>query len=361
MKIDLLIKGLGLGGAERHVVDLAVSLRQMGHDVLVAYLLPHKNALCEELDRNGVAVLCIGGKTRLAWPIYFARYVRFLRKRRPDVVHAHLPVPGLVARASRFFVRFSCVYTEHNMYRRLHPITRMLHRATRWIDDRAISCSTQVADSLPWKSHVVINGVSAVTEEPGSDTLIRDALGIPGDALVLISIANLLRKKNHALMIEAFSRMPSVVGQDVHLVLVGQDGTERGQLEELTQTYSLKGRVHFYGPHPNARSLLGDADIFCLSSDFEGLPIALLESMMAGMPAIVTDAGGMAEAVVSDGTGIVVPVGDVAAYAEAMHRLASSKELRERMGSLAKNRATDLYSREAMVNRLLGHYLAVLG
>lgn len=361
MKIDLFIKGLGLGGAERHVVDVALSLHQAGQDVRVIYILPNKSALCEELSQHGIDPICIGGRGKFAWLGYLPRYIRLTLAQRPDIVHSHLPVPGVVARLSKLVVGFRCVYTEHNMYGRLHPLTRLLHRATHWIDDRAISCSEQVADSLPWDSYVVINGVTDVCSPPPSRVAVRDQLGISGDALVFMSVANLLQKKNHALMIEAFAAYASTAAQESHLVLVGQDGTERASLEDLSRKASMEHRVHFYGPHPNARLLLPGADVFCLSSDFEGLPIALLESMVAGMPAIVTDAGGMADAVVNDATGFVIARGDAVAYERALHKMASSADVRERMGRSAAHRARDFYSQDAMVSKIVEHYTVAVG
>src|SRR5690606_24851097 len=148
-----------------------------------------------------------------------------LRQLRPDVVHAHLPVTGMMARYARLGGKFRLVYTEHNLFQRLHPATKLAHRLTRRIDDCSVSCSQQVADSLPWDSAVVRNGIAigGISSFDDESAKLRSDLGIPSGETVFMCIANLLKKKNHRLMLEAFAQAFGS-GGDAHLVLVGQDG-----------------------------------------------------------------------------------------------------------------------------------------
>lgn len=357
MKIHMTIKGLGLGGAERHVADSAIVLKRRGHDISVSYLLPHKDALVPEIEAAGIRVDCIG-RTGFGGNIFsFFRLVSLLRELRPDVVHSHLPVTGVIARCAKLFGTFRLVYTEHNLFQRLHPLTRMVHRLTRYIDDCSVSCSQQVADSLPWSSTVVRNGISLsqVTSSRGRGLGLRSSLGLPADHTIYMCIANLLKKKNHELLLQAFAKA-FAAADGAHLVLIGQDGTERTNLESICSELGIGENVHFYGSHPNAARLLEEADVFCLSSSFEGLPIALLESMAAGLPAIVTDVGGMPDAVIDQVSGRVVASGSIDQMADAMRQLYEDPGLRRSMGAAAAARVASAYSMEAMVDELTDCY-----
>ncbi|MBN8442867.1 MAG: glycosyltransferase family 4 protein [Thauera sp.] len=359
MKILFFIKGLGLGGAERHVVDCAAELLRRGHDVAVVYVLPNKNALVEELERQGVKVFCVGTSAGFAFGSLLMRLSALVRTFQPDVLHAHLPVPGIIARLLKLRHGYRLVYTEHNVYERLHPLTRIAHRLTHSLDDCAISCSGPVAASLPWKSLVIENGIRVPEEQIGGGHVggLRNRLGIDGDAVVFICIANLLHKKNHALLVDSFERaFGDFGGSSAHLVLVGQDGTERAALEIRTRDFVSRRRIHFWGPHPNASELLAEADVFCLSSSFEGLPIALLESMAVGIPAVVTRVGGMPDCIAEGTTGFVVEPDDRDGFAEGMKRLYGDRNMRQRMGAGAYMLARAKFSQVRMMGSLAHCY-----
>ncbi|MAA75694.1 MAG: glycosyltransferase [Salinisphaeraceae bacterium] len=358
MRLLYFIKGLGLGGAERHVVECAKALAAQGHDIRVAYVLDYKDALVPELDADGVQVSCIGGG-RL-WPLrMLVGYFNICRRFRPEVVHSHLPVPGIVSRVFKKLFGYRLVFTEHNVFDRLHPLTRRAHAATRWLDDAAVSCSKAVAQSLPWSSKVIDNGITVLAEQAKSDDAraLRGTLGIADDALVFMCIANLLPKKNHALLIAAFDRaLKQSAEADWHVVLVGQDATERARLEQLCREQGVEGRVHFYGAHPRASELLPSADVFCLPSIQEGLPISLLEAMSAGLPCLVTDVGGMPDVIEQGVSGLVVASGDEDGYADAVLRMGRHPALRQQMGRAALARVKANYSQEAMLEALLAIY-----
>ncbi|MDD2728600.1 glycosyltransferase family 4 protein [Malikia sp.] len=351
MRLLLLIKGLGLGGAEQHVLQLAVAMRDRGHAVCVAYLLPHKGELSAALTAEGIETVCWGSGGGPWWRSAWRRAWQDLHSFQPDTVHAHLPVTGMLARLFKPLLGYRLVYTEHITYPLLHPLTRLLHRASWWLDDAAVSCSQGVADSLPRASLVVDNGIAASLPTRATVTM-RVALGIPSDARILLCVANLRPQKNHPLLLRAFDRASQTKHMnDWHIVLVGQDASERPTCEALAASLDSLARIHFAGKRIEAAAWMGEADAFVLSSDEEGLPLALLEAMRAGLPAVVTAVGGMPQ-VVTPETGIVVPRGDEAALATALQRLASDEALRTQMGSAARLRFTRHYTQDAMLDQL---------
>lgn len=352
-----MVKGLGLGGAERHVVDIAIALAQAGHSVSVCYLLPNKNALVSELNDAGVAVECIGG--RVWWIDVVPKFLRAVFHDKPDIVHAHLPVPAIIARLCKPFFRYSLVFTEHNMLDRLHGLTRTAHRFTHALDDVSISCSRAVAQSLPWPSEVIDNGIAvpAYSPKPLKRGPLRSKLGISEESVLFISVANLWAKKNHRLLIDAFNEAFKDEGEGAaNLVLVGQDGTERERLERHVDRLTTKKNIHFFGGHPNASSLLPEADVFCLSSDFEGLPIALLESMAAGIPSVTTKVGGIPSAVIDYQTGCLVDPRDQENYALALRYLFENPSVRRGMGEAAFNLVRKNFSLESMMIKTIKAY-----
>jgi glycosyltransferase involved in cell wall biosynthesis len=134
--------------------------------------------------------------------------------------------------------------------------------------------------------------------------------------------------KNHALLLHAFrgalASMP-----DLRLWMVG-DGSERETLERLTAELGIVDQVTFWGQHLDVAPFFSAADAFIMSSKSEGLPVSLLEAFSLGLPAIVTDVGGMAEVVRLAEAGLIVPAADSAEMAAAILRLASNDAERER-------------------------------
>ncbi|MFV8570536.1 glycosyltransferase family 4 protein [Marinobacter sp. SBS5] len=362
MNIILVVKGLGLGGAEKHVVDLAIALKKRGCDVSVLYFIRSQSELVGDLTKHDVECLCLDGG--VWWLSVIPNAIKFLINKKPTVVHAHLPVPAVIFRLLKLVFRYRLIYTEHNVIDRLHPITKAAHKASRFLDDSAVSCSKAVADSLPWNSVVVDNGISVPEslEKKPITNLLRSRLSIEKDSVLFVCIANLWPKKNHKLLIGAFDNaFRNLENANVDLVLVGQDGTERESLEQFAKTLDMSSRVHFMGPYPNASELLPDADVFCLSSFYEGLPIALLESMAVGLPAIVTDVGGMGSAVVDGESGFVVSSADSSGYEKALQKLFLDPALRASMGAKAHSLAVAKYSQNRMVESLIGEYLPAEG
>jgi glycosyltransferase involved in cell wall biosynthesis len=131
--------------------------------------------------------------------------------------------------------------------------------------------------------------------------------------------------------------------EGVHTVVVG-DGPERAQLEALAGQLGLADRVHLAGHQQDVRPWLAALDVLVLSSDWEGMPNALLEAMAAGLPIVATAVGGVPEVVVDGATGLLVPPGDPSALAEAITRLLRDPDLRRTMGQAGRARVERRFS-----------------
>ena len=348
----MLIKTLGLGGAERFVGVLSRSLVDRGHEVVVVYSLASPDTLRRPLESYGAIVYRVD-----ATPAGFVDVWKILVKELPDVVHAHSPLFKVWARLICRKLGIRLVTTYHNVLSRHGLVTRLAEALTHQLDDVRISCSEEVARSMLWSSEVVPNGIRLQHSSRKVSGGLRDRFGIGASTLVFVCVASLTKKKNHAMLISAFCDAFDVEVRDgPHLVLFG-DGEQRGALERQVESIGVRNRVHFAGADPDASVFAREADIFCLVSNYEGLPLALLEAMSSSLPSIVTDVGEMGTVVLDGKTGIVVPAGDSGGVVRAMRSLAADKTLRESMGAAALLRVAEHYGSDSMVDRLEEIYL----
>ena len=156
------------------------------------------------------------------------------------------------------------------------------------------------------------------------------------DGKMLISYGRLTPQKNHRLLLEAFAEAAKE-RPGLRLKLFGE-GPLRGDLEKLASELGIADRTELPGVSDHIEKELAGAGIFVLSSDYEGMPNALIEAMVAGLPAVSTDCpcGGPAELIEDGKNGLLVPVGDAAAMSEAIGRLADDPELAGRLAANAR-------------------------
>jgi glycosyltransferase involved in cell wall biosynthesis len=185
---------------------------------------------------------------------------------------------------------------------------------------------------------------------------IRESLGIAADAPVIGCVANFRPHKAHGDLLQATLRIRGAV-PDVRLVLVGGGPLEHA-VRSSVHRMGLDSTVVFTGARADVPTIVSCFDVFVLSSRMEGLSIALIEAMSLGKPAVVTDAGGLPEAIPSGG-GIVVPAGQPRALADGVIRLLLDPDLRRRMGHVAEAWSSEFDIRKA-VRRIEGVYEELL-
>jgi glycosyltransferase involved in cell wall biosynthesis len=344
IRVLWLTKGLGPGGAERLLVSSAAVADRERFDLQAAYLLPWKDHLVGELAALGVPAVCLDGP-REGDPRWIPRLRGLVRAARIDIVHIHSPLVAALARpalrALRPGDRPALMGTEHNLWTSHHPATRWANRLTLPLEDVTIAVSEEVRNSMPprlaRRTEVVIHGVDvdAIAARRGEREAARAQLGVSADRLLVVTVANLRAQKDYPTMLQAARRMVDA-GDAVEFLSVGQ-GPLAESLEVERDRLGLGERFRFLGYREDPVRVLIAADVFCLSSRFEGLPIALLEAMAAGLPVVVTAVGGV-PAVIRDGQeGLLVPPGDPAALAAALGTL-RDPALRSRLAAAATER-----------------------
>ncbi len=349
VRVLWVIKGLGPGGAERLLVNLATA-----HDASVAtfecaYVVPEKDHLVAEMEAAGVPCECVSHRARDPW--WPLRLARMVRSGDFDVVHVHSPLPGSVARlAVRSMPRAhrpTVFTTEHNAGGTFRRPTRWLNRLTNRSDRFTFAVSNEVAGSLRGpvvdRSAVLVHGVqlAAVRAAAPAREAMRASLGVaPGEVLVA-TVANFRAQKDYPTLLKACFELLRR-GVPLRLVAVGQ-GPLATEMHALHEQLGLGDAVQLLGYRADAVEVLAAADVFVLASRWEGLPVALMEAAALGLPAVLTEVGGMPDAMGTDGAKWV-PAGDSVALADALGELIGSPELRQRFAarSLAAAAAFDV-------------------
>lgn len=337
-KILWVTKGLGPGGAETLLVEMARAGVGSGAEITCAYVLPWKDHLCGALERVGVTTTCLSRRRRdIVWPWHL---VRLVRRGAWNVVHTHSPLPGAVARLAACTIRRSrrptVVVTEHNSWATFHPLTRLLARWTTSLSDVQFAVTDEVAQSVRGGARSTVT-----TLRHGIDLAVTDVdrrqrraeLGVFGDECLVVTVANLREQKDYPNLLAAAALLVAQ-GVNARVVCVGQ-GPLLEQMVERRDALGLAGTVEFLGYRADTRHILAAADVFVLASRWEGLPVAVMEACGAGLALVLTRVGGIAEQVADD-EALLVPAGDPQALAAAIASLATDADRRHRLAQQAK-------------------------
>ena len=358
VKVLWLSKGLGRGGAEMLLVSLAQAMDRSRIDIEVGYRLPQKTALVESLEAAGVRTHCLAERGS-HWTFGLRT---LLAERRFDIVHSHAPLVGAAARllAPRGTV---LLHTEHNTWNRYHPATRALNALTIGRNQRVWAVSDEVARSIrvpvawtPTPVEVMLHGVDldTVRHGPVARAAARARLGLGENEFVYGTVGNLAAKKDQGTMLRAFAVVRSMM-RDARLVVIGT-GPREQELRRLAHELGIGDSVRFLGMRDDVPELLPGLDTFVLSSLHEGLSIALVEALAAGIPIVATRVGGIPELVIHGQYGLLVPPADPGALAGAMAWLARDPEVRTRLAEAGPVRAAD-FGIQPAADRLVSHYL----
>ncbi len=359
-KVLVLIKGLGIGGAERLISEAPPFWDRERFDYRVAYLLPWKDQLVPELRAAGVEVDQIGdGKLG---PATFAAVRSHLASLNPDIVHAHLPSTGILARLTS---RAPVIYTEHNVVSSYRQPTRLINRITYGRNSRLIAVSQAVADSVrgyPGPDPLVIpNGVS-VSVGPDERIAARQELGIDDDKVLIAHVGNIRPHKGHSNLIKAVAAMKGSGARDFLVVSIGGEKHE-GDLERIRSEAAAAGIEDAFvalGRREDALSFVGAADLMANPSDHEGLPLAILEAMSLGKPVVATSVGGVPSVIEDRANGLLVPPREPEALAAGLTELIDDTDLRERLGKQAQEDAVARHGLGPMVKEVERVYEDVL-
>lgn len=355
----VLVKGLGLGGAERLITEAAGLWDRRRFQYHVAYVLPWKDHLVPALTGLGIPVHLLGGGTD---PDLGAgrRLRRLIKEIGAGLVHAHLPTAGIMA---RLVSPVPVVYTEHNLAHSYRWPTRFVNRLTYGRNRAVLAVSEAVAASLrgyPGPPPMIIpNGVS-VSDTPFDTERARAELGIEVGTPLVVHVGNIRPHKGHATLLAVAEHLQRIRG-DVVVISIGGEKTtgDLARLQEQTRTRGLTN-LRFLGRRDDALAFMAAADVFVNPADVEGLPVAVLEAMAVGTPVVATAVGGVPSVVRHEETGLLCPPGEARGLAEAIDSLLSDRLGADLMADAAQALVRREYGLEPMVRRVEEVYGGVL-
>jgi glycosyltransferase involved in cell wall biosynthesis len=350
----------------RHfLLPLMRAIRARGHQVVGACA---EGPLLDDVRAEGFRVIPIPFVRRLS-PIAhiraFRSLVAILRAEKPDLVHAHMPISGFLARlAARVAGVPKVAYTCHgflfNHASSSFP-RRVLSFAMEWIAARVTDVFLTVSEAeasdarrLHIAAHAepVRNGrdPAVFRPDPAARARIRHELGVSPVRVIIIAVSRLVWHKGYPELATAMRSVP-----EAELWVVGErlDSDRGADMAALLRSTGLGDRLRMLGYRTDVPALLAAADIFTLPSRFEGLPMSVIEAMLTGLPVVATNVRGPAEQVIDGETGLSVSPGDVLALGVALGRLVRDPGLRARMGEAGRHRALDCYDEAKVLSRTL--------
>ena len=295
----------------------------------------------------------------------FRALLDFFRREKFDLVHAHMPISGLLGRLAAKAAGVPCIaYTCHGfLFNQPGPwwrrsLSLQLERIGGRVTDVFLTVSEEeAADARRLRIHPaatpVLNGRSPALfhPDPEARARLRAAFGVTETDCVITAVSRLVRHKGHPELLRAMEATPD----NAVLWVVGERlASDHG--EDLDPHFAraeaaLGRRVKRLGYREDIPAILAASDVFCLPSHFEGLPMSIIEAMLTGLPVVATDIRGPREQVKDGETGFLVPPMTDAPLAEALSRLAGDPLLRARMGAAGQAMALEKFDEAKVVGR----------
>lgn len=351
MKIVQLITHMHeVGGAQVHVRDLSTRLAQDGHSIAILYGTEKK--LADELYVNEIEYIPIKHLIRnmnlVKDFLAFVEMRKSLKQMNPDIVAVHSSKAGILGRVACWSLQIPFVFTAHGwaftegveknkqfFYRKVEKwIGKITKKVITVCDyDRTLALQHQVLPST--KLETIHNGVMDQSNP-------KNPL-VPTEMVKILMVARFDIPKKHLELLEALSLMKEL---NWYMIFAG-DGRLKEQCAQYVQEHNMGHKVTFLGNHSNVSELLMDADIFVLTSSWEGLPLSILEAMAHGLPIVASNVGGVREAVRSSENGFLIHHN----LPELLSILIENPLLRKKMGKKSREIYETSFTFERMYHK----------
>ncbi len=348
MKILHVITSLKMGGAEAALFSfLAYTIKNYSSQHQVAYI--YDGPYVEKIRALGIPVYCIRGWF-LSYDLgTYVKLCRLVKAFGPDIIHSSLWAANLLSRALAHRFSLPLISELHGDCRHvsarwknwldLETISGLKHQRIVAVSDCVAQAYQQTIinsikdrysrDQVSQQLIIIKNGIdaTALRQRAKENPLSRSELGLNHDDFVIGSVGRLEAIKSYDLLLQAFKL---VAQSNMKLCLIG-DGAERTKLEQLACSLGIKDQVLFFGQRIDAYRFYELFDCFALSSQTEGLSLALLEAMAFGLPIITTHTSISHEVIIDGINGLLIANNNSDAYALGIKKLYDFPELRSAM------------------------------
>ena len=366
VKVLHLIKSLGRGGAEMLLQETLKQHDTTKFEFHYIYFLPWKNQMVEGLLAAGGKVTNFSAKNNVVIMLQAKKVIDYIQLHQIDIVHCHLPWAGFLGRLIHWRIKIPVLYSEHNKQERYHAITSTINKLTFNSQSKVIAVSADVAASIQKNIHsavevkTILNGVD--TKRFVKNKMARDAIrqqySIPANAVLIGTIAVFRFQKRLKEWIDLFKivadKNPSVYG-----CIIG-DGPLNESLRQHVKQLGLEDRIIMPGLQTDVLPWLSAIDIFLMTSEFEGLPVALLEAMSMECAVVCTNAGGISEVIRNNQDGFLMPIDQWQQLADPLNALVLEPAEIEQWGFRARKRVVDHFDLRAMIAQTESLYLSIL-
>jgi glycosyltransferase involved in cell wall biosynthesis len=368
LRVLELLTSTTIGGGPKHVYDLVTRLPAAEFTPLVA--APRDGSYFDGFLQAGIRTTELP-LNRLR-PLTLHRVVRLIRSERADIVHSHGKGAGLYGRLAAAWAQVPAVHTFHGIHylHYAHGLDALYLMLERWLS-RLTHVVINVSESQaregaalrlfhPDQAVVVVNGVDteAGVGIPTDEAIMRVSLGLRDDHLVIGCVTRFDQVKAVGTLLEVVRRLTPDF-PTIHLVLVGGGGEERELRRDVVRA-DVAPHVTFLNFLPRAHRVLPAFTLYVSASYREGLPLAVLEAMAAGLPVVATRVGGHIDVVEDGVTGLLAESGDPGAFAAKTASLLRDPPLRRAMGVAGRKRARRLFSIDRMVAETAAVYRGLL-
>jgi glycosyltransferase involved in cell wall biosynthesis len=355
--IFLVTRADTIAGNQVYILELAKMLRTHGHEILVVTGAP--GIFTAALQQLALPYRICWSLQRAINPLQDVTALmalqKILREFQPNLVSAHSSKAGILGRLASKLYGVPCIFTAHG-WAFTEGVPQPLRNIYRFLEKTLAPLASQI---ICVSEHDRQLGVQAGMDAQKLVTIRNGMPDIPissraqageGQPVRIATIARFDSQKDYATLLKACQPLTNV-----QLDLVG-DGAQLAAMQDLAKNLGMSDRVNFLGFRSDVSSILAQAHIFTLISNWEGFPITTIEAMRAGLPVVVSDVGGAAEAVLEGQTGYGVARGDVSTLQQRLAALAADPSLRQSMGQAARQRYEAEFTFEQMFQQTLVVY-----
>ena len=360
-KVVHIVEDLKLGGLEKIIAAIVTGLDRSKYHPEV-WCLARGGEITRWISERGVDVR-IFNFSGYYNPLNIMKLSRLLRKSEVDIVHAHAYFAGTFARLAATLARVPVVISHvHTTDYQLKKRNFFIEKALSKVTDKVVCVSGAVQNFVTSlegidkkKTTVIYNGTTILEENAACFNVTRESLGLSPKDFVIITVASLVENKGHLFLLEAIQGLVAA-NHRIKLIIVGE-GPLQGKIRRFISTKNIQSHVLLTGKRDDVACLLKLADVSVLASvGREGLGLALIEAMAAGLPLIATKVGGMPEVVENNVNGFLVKPGNILEVRKAINQLMINEKKRLQMGEASRRKYFEKYTSQNMIFKIESLY-----